>query len=288
MVVTPPEEQAPPPGTTARRPCGASDEMITQASLRAYGRPERATANKPDEATSEELPPISVRPQASDEKALSEAAPEPPPAAPLTRVVNNKRITLNFEVTDVGPSGVSGVEVWFIQDGKGWNKVDAPANAKSYVLGVDKEGTYGFTLLARSGNGLSHPAPRPGDQPQMWVVVDVTPPVVELMEAKLNGKPSALTVGIRWKATDKNLGRNSIRLSYAEKEAGPWKTIASNLPNSGRHDWKVPPGAPARVLLRVEATDLAGNVGRAQTPESLLLDTARPSVSILAVEPNTR
>ncbi len=250
---------------------------------------ETVTTSKPDEEEAPKpLPVMPVRTLAADEKASPEATIDQRPGAPLMRIVNSKRITLNFEVTDVGSSGVSGVEVWYTQDGKEWNKIDAPASAKSYVVGVEEEGTYGFTLLARSGIGLAHESPHPGDAPQMWVVVDLTRPAVELTEAMPSGNFKNQTVAIRWKATDKNLGRNPIRLSYAEKATGPWKTIASNLPNNGRYDWRVPTGAPARVLLRIEATDLGGNVGLAQTPKQVVLDTARPNVSILAVEPNAR
>ena len=47
----------------------------------------------------------------------------------------------------------------------------------------------------------------------------------------------------------------------------------------------LPPNAPPRLYVRVEAADLAGNVGTAQTPEAVLLDTSRPRVEIRNVEP---
>jgi hypothetical protein len=208
------------------------------------------------------------------------------PGEPLVRMVNTKRITLNFEIKDVGPSGLSGVELWYTQDCKEWKKYDAPPQAHSYVVEVDQEGMYGFTLRARSGLGLAKDPPAAGDQPQVWVVVDLTRPNVTLDDVSPSVAARTQTLAIHWKATDKNLGRHPINLYYAEKEEGPWKPIATSLENNGIYHWQMPSGAPARLLVRVEATDLAGNVGRAQSPKPVLLDMSRPTVSILGVEPN--
>jgi hypothetical protein len=205
-------------------------------------------------------------------------------APPLMRMVNSKRVTLNFKVDDVGPSGLSGVELWYTQDCKDWKKHDAPPQAHSYVIEVDEEGMYGFTLLAKSGLGLGKEPPAPGDLPQVWVMVDLSKPVVTLGEITPNVNGKTGSVAIRWKATDKNLGSTPVGLYYAEKEAGPWLPIATAQENSGRYVWQVPASAPPSFFVRVEATDLAGNLGRAQTAKPVLLDTSRPTVSILDVE----
>ena len=205
---------------------------------------------------------------------------------PLFRLVNTRRITLNFAVQDVGASGVAAMELWFTQDGKVWKKLDAPPQAKAYPVEVDDEGTYGFTLLARSGTGMAKEPPQPGDSPQVWVIVDLTKPEVQLTEATPGLEGNQQMVQIKWKASDKNLGRQPITLSYAEKEEGPWKVIAAGLDNQGSYTWEVPKGTPAKVLLRVEAIDLAGNVGRAQMSKRVLMDTMVPTVKILEVDAN--
>jgi hypothetical protein len=207
--------------------------------------------------------------------------------APLFRLVNTKRITLNFEVKDVGASGVSAVELWFTQDGKEWKKHDAPAQAKAYVVEVDDEGMYGFTLLARSGTGLAKDPPQPGDAPQVWVIVDLTKPEVSMGDVNSSMQGGQQTVSIKWKASDKNLGRQPVTLSYAEKEEGPWKVVAAGLDAVGTYNWEAPKGTPAKVLFRVEATDLAGNVGRAQLSKPVLMDNAVPTVLINSVDANS-
>jgi hypothetical protein len=207
--------------------------------------------------------------------------------APLFRLVNTRRITLNFAVQDVGASGVSAVELWFTQDGKEWRKLDAPPQAKAYVVEVDDEGTYGFTLIAKSGMGLAKEPPHSGDSPQVWVIVDLTRPDVQLTEATPSVQAGQQIVTIKWRASDKNMGRQPITLSYAEKEEGPWKVIAAGLDNVGSYNWEVPKGTPAKMLFRVEASDLAGNVGRATPSKPVLMDNSVPTVQILKVDANS-
>ena len=84
-----------------------------------------------------------------------------PAAAPEVRLVNSPRIALNYEIKDKGPSGVSEVELWYTQDGRSWNKcpLPKPTDEQGFTspltFAVDGEGVYGFTLVARNGNGLS-------------------------------------------------------------------------------------------------------------------------------------
>src|SRR5262249_9597933 len=47
--------------------------------------------------------------------------------SPAVRMVNSKRINLNYEIKDVGPSGISGVELWYTQDSRNWKRYDVQA-----------------------------------------------------------------------------------------------------------------------------------------------------------------
>ena len=147
---------------------------------------------------------------------------------------------------------------------------------------------YGFTLVARSGTGLGKEPPASGDQPQVWVIVDLTKPDVDMGEAKLVCKGKARHVTMKWSARDTNLGRQPVTLSWAEKAAGPWRVIAANLEPVGEYKWEVPDGTPPSVLLRAEATDLAGNMGKAETSKPMMLDNKTPFVKIVNVQSNGR
>jgi hypothetical protein len=88
---------------------------------------------------------------------------------------------------------------------------------------------------------------------------------VQLLGAELNVLSPTPTLVIRWTAKDRNLGPRPITLLYAERLEGPWSPLAANAENSGRHEWVLPAWVPRSVYVRVQATDLMGNVGMAQT-----------------------
>jgi hypothetical protein len=209
-----------------------------------------------------------------------DSAPEKIPV----KAVNSKRIVLDYEIKDIGPSGISTVDLWYTRDGRKWEKCPAGAQRTSpYILEVKEEGLYGMTLVASSGIGLKKRPPRPGDNPQIWISVDVTKPAVRLTGCTVGTGTDADSLTITWKATDKHLGERPISLSYAEQADGPWSSIAANVENTGSYLWKMPSNVPQRLMVRLEATDLAGNVGIAQTRDPVLVDLSKPTVSILGI-----
>src|SRR5207249_1465201 len=132
-----------------------------------------------------------------------------------------KTISLNYEIKEEGPSGVQAVELWFTRDGRTWQKYSDDFGHKPPLeFEVKEEGVYGFTLLVRSGVGLSERQPRSGDAPQVWVEVGLTNPVVHWVDAVPGRGSDSGWLTITWKAIDKNLGREPITLSYAEKPLG--------------------------------------------------------------------
>ena len=46
---------------------------------------------------------------------------EDQPVEPDRRFVNSKRVSLTYELKEVGPSGAPYLELWFTQDGRSWN-----------------------------------------------------------------------------------------------------------------------------------------------------------------------
>jgi hypothetical protein len=211
------------------------------------------------------------------------------------RFVNNKRVVMSCELKDFGPSGVSTLELWYTHDARSWNKGPefrlAPGDEQtkqSITFDVVSEGVYGITLLARSGVGLAERPPQVGDRPHLWIEVDTTKPVVKNHGVFVGNGPDKGKLTINWTAQDKNLPRECITLSYAEKADGPWKAFAEKLPNNGRHVWNMPQeGLPYQFYVKIEAVDLAGNVGEAITPDLIKVDLSTPKVKILNVEPSS-
>jgi len=210
------------------------------------------------------------------------------------KLVNSKRFGLNYDIKDKGPSGVSAVELWYTQDpaGRSWQKYreeevkDGMPPQSPFQVEVNGEGIYGFTMVVRSGVGLlGERPPQAGDQPQVWVEVDLTKPAVRLGAVEVGRGIDAGRLTIQWTAADKNLSKQPITLSYAERTEGPWKTILANLENSGRYTWQMPADVPYKFLVRVQATDRAGNVGFDETPKPIIVDLSQPKGVILNVDP---
>jgi hypothetical protein len=202
------------------------------------------------------------------------------------KFVGSLDLTFKYNVEEVGPSGVKEVEVWMTEDKETWSKVMTEPNAKAPITyHVPHEGRFGFRLVAVSGVGKSIGRPTRGSPPSFWVEVDTTAPSVDLATPEVGGTFNSRQVTINWKATDKNLAPNPVKLLYAVDRNGPWNVIAENRPAQGLHIWQVNNDLPARVYIRVEAVDRAGNKGQAETLNEVVIDLAQPRVNIEQVGP---
>jgi hypothetical protein len=80
---------------------------------------------------------------------------------------------------------------------------------------------------------------------------------------------------IRYTSRDQLPAPKTARLLFSPNAEGPWATIASALDNQGEYRWQPDRATPARVYLRLEVSDAAGNVGAATTPEPITVATSR-------------
>jgi len=90
--------------------------------------------------------------------------------------------------------------------------------------------------------------------------IDSTPPSVTVDEP--NGRETfrtGETAIIEWTATDTVTGVDSVDIAYSTDDGASWKSIATDLPNSGSYDWTVPAADSTDVLVRVTATDGVSN-----------------------------
>ena len=154
------------------------------------------------------------------------------------------------------------------------------------VVSVDKEGIYGFRLVVESGNGHSDRPPQSGDQPKIWIAVDLTKPVVRITSAEQGSGADANNLHIAWQASDNlMLAARPISLSYSQTPGGPWNPVASNLENSGHYSWAIDERTPSRLYLRIEARDEAGNIGAYEAFQPVAIDEGVPKARIRDVHP---
>ena len=212
---------------------------------------------------------------------------------PTLQVVNDPEIVLEYEVSKVGPSGLGKIEVWITRDGgTNWTRFAEDPDASQATSGgqykrtltLPGEGVYGISLLVRSKAGIGKATPRSGDVPEMLIEVDNTPPEAQLYPL-LPDPGRRDTVILMWEAKDRNLTPTPITLEWADKASGPWQSIASNLPNTGRFSWQLPKTLPSHVYFKLTVRDTAGNEAVALTREPQLVDLTEPEGRLLRVMP---
>jgi hypothetical protein len=207
-----------------------------------------------------------------------------PRAMPGVQLTNTTRVTLDYNVDRVGPSGIAKVELHVTQDdGRTWRFLADDQDLKSPIVAdLPGEGVYGLTLVVVSGAGLGRRPPQQGDFPQMKIQVDTTAPQAELYAPELAPSQRDALV-LTWKATDSQLTTTPICLYWAERPDGNWQPIGSDLPNTGSFVWKLPASVPYQVYLRLTVRDSAGTVSVAETAKPILVDLNEPQGELIRV-----
>jgi len=215
-----------------------------------------------------------------DEALRSELAQPDARQGSTHRIINTAHCTLNYAVENYVVGGQPKIEFWVTRDaGQSWSRINDESGGSSPArLTLPGDGMYGIRVKA-NGNGAP---PRPGEAPDGWVEVDTAAPTVRMQTPVLGTGAKVGTLMIQWSAADKNLIPESINILHASRPDGPWQTVASNVANDGNYQWIIPPGIGSEIYLRVEATDRAGNVGRAELREPFSMP--QPKIKLLSID----
>jgi hypothetical protein len=252
----------------------------------AVASPPAAVAPVPPGSVSAPPPPSAPAAVTANHGPGGASGKAPAPAAPgraSRQLINTTRASIDYRIDQVGPSGVSKVEIWLTADeGRTWQRFGEDADHRSPAeIALPGEGVFGIRLVVTNGNGFGGKAPVAGDTPTNIIEVDMTKPFAQLREIEPVGANG--TAEIRWTASDKNLGPEPVNLYYAPGREGPWLPVATNLKNDGLYRWVLPRNGVGQFLVRLEVTDLAGNVTRCDTQSPVVLDTTEPQVQVLGV-----
>jgi hypothetical protein len=273
---------------------GASRSTVTRADPLipvAEARPTFAPLEPFREASLSRLPPVGESAERGDMPPSASVRPDsaggqlPPGVEP--KQVPSRTFALQYELQEVGRWGVSKVELWGTRDGgRSWHLYATDDDNRSPLqVTVDGEGLYGFRIVVYSAAGTATFPPQSGDQPELWVAVDLHRPTVELTAIEPGSGNQADYLILRWRAEDDNLQPRPISLFYSSRPAGPWSAVATNLQNTGEYAWRLERHLPARFYLRLEARDTAGNLAAYQTAEPVLLQRPQPTGHLQGVRP---
>jgi hypothetical protein len=225
---------------------------------------------------------------------------------PRIEYVSGKSITVDYTIQKAGRSGVKSASLFVQKDSAGWDfakkfDISPPADTgKTLSLGylAEKEGLYGFYVAPESGAGVKADPPRRDDNPMLYVVVDWTQPYVKLTGVRVvPGGVRGPLVEIAWETNDQNLMADPITLEYSQdKDATAWKEVKYRLPPGqerpdsvgqkryvGTYTWEVPDETLWKFHVRIRSVDKAGNTGKDQWKDEVIVDLEKPSAGITGV-----
>ncbi len=198
-----------------------------------------------------------------------------------------KSFSLDYEINTPAAAPVTAIELWGTADGgKIWERWGTDPDGQSPLdIQVAGEGLFGFRMVVVAANGLAGNRPRNGDNADAWVHVDTQVPQARIQSALPGKGAEAGGLVIEYMARDDYFGDKPISFLYSELPTGPWTTIATGLPNSGRFVWKADPHLPPRVYLKLEAFDEAGNVAEHRMDLPVDMEGLRPRGRIQGFRP---
>ena len=223
---------------------------------------------------------------------------------PRIDYVSGKDVTIEYTIQRMGRYGIKSAHLFVQKPQTGqWelaSKTDVnltPANKEQSLAlkyKADREGTYGFYVILESGAGQKADDPRRDDPPMSYVVVDESRPDVKITDVQVRPGGRGPVVEITWAAVDQNLMANPIKIEYSiDQNAKNWQPITktpeknNTSRTTGRVSWEVPDENLWKFWVRVQATDLAGNVGEAVTEKAVIVDLEKPAAGINRVRGGT-
>ncbi len=245
-------------------------------------------------------PPVQSQYVAPAAKPTPSASPSPAEMAaaqPPTRSVNSRLFEMEYRIESAGSSAVPSVELWGTRDGgASWSRFGIDNDGRSPMLvSVDQEGLYGFKIAVAGGAGALPQAPGRGTAADMLINVDLTRPLARIAAVEPGAGGQAGQLLIRWEASDARLAERPVSLYARDAAGGEWFPIAAEIENTGQYVWRANPQTPARLLVRLEVRDEAGNVGVSETPQAVVIgqspaetpvgEQAAPSAQIGGVKP---
>jgi hypothetical protein len=192
-------------------------------------------------------------------------------------LAKSRRFSWDYETQDPIPGvGRLRAELWTTRDGGvTWQRAAVDGDGRSPIdVQLDATGLYGVRLEMVADVPDAGDGPRSGDAPEAWLGIDDEPPQVDLLGVARDPQAPGVLV-IRYASRDPLLGPAGCRLLYSPNAEGPWATIATGLANQGEHRWQPDRAVPARVHVRVEVSDAAGNVGSASSAEAITIAAPR-------------
>jgi hypothetical protein len=179
-------------------------------------------------------------------------------AEPIFSKSRKFRIPFQYDVEELEQLGAKEIQLFVSRDqGENWSQRETVApDAEKFTFTAREEGEYWFSVRTVATGGLTYPAGP--HQPELQVIVDLTPPVLELTVEE--AEPGQ--VRLIWDASDEHLDLSTLKLEFREADTEEWQTVHIRPEKQGRTTWTA--GQSGRLVVRGSVVDLAGNETRTQ------------------------
>jgi len=207
--------------------------------------------------------------------------------APAAQYVATPEIVVQFRATDATP--ITSAELWLSTDnGRSWRKTDAERSGTTLRCAAQSDGRYDFFVILRNEAGASSEPPTAGTRPTATVIVDRTPPLLQLHDARIEagteGRPRLL---LRSSLIEENLSETGLRRFYRrpDDKDRTWRDGGSVARADDELSWPLPPLEVRALDIRVVATDLAGNAAASELRDVTIPDPGRAPTEKAAPAP---
>lgn len=192
--------------------------------------------------------------------------------------------TLQLDIKDGGPAGLQSAQLWVSQDdGTSWVEGAWIRDPKQVGWKAGGDGRYRLAVVAIDQAGNTSPTPKGRSDDQFTLVVDTTPPLVQL-NAAIGITPAAGgqaanrafkpgdRVQVQYLVKDANAAANSVSV-YLQTAPDKWQQIVRGQPLDAPFRFEIPAVATKVGRIKVTAEDQAGNVGEATAAETFEIQT---------------
>ncbi len=197
------------------------------------------------------------------------------------------KFDVDYTATD-NESGVKNVELYYTVDGgTEWFYYGPDSDLRSPInFSAPAAKEVGLYIVATDNTGNKNSPPARGAMPMAYVTLDMDAPQVSILPPfTTSGEVIAKdnVVDIRWNSSDANIKEGSTLIQLSRDGGATWTDLAFDKPSNGSWQW-VPTIAGNNLLLKINVSDLMGNIGTAiSMPFSV--DEKRPTMKFESITP---
>jgi hypothetical protein len=198
-------------------------------------------------------------------RAFADDPPAARPQASADRVLpfKSRSFRIPFQVDEADRDRIKEVQLWVSTDlGRSWRHAGqtTPDQTAFPTYHAPREGEYWFAVRTLDIRGRLYPTDEAHVNPSMKVLVDTTPPTLDLAP---NGRRGS-RASVRWEVRDENLDPQSLSIEYKAEGARDWRQVRiQDFKLIGAEEWEAGTSSPLVVRARVD--DIAGNFTVSET-----------------------